>query len=177
MENTQDKALQALREGWKLVIEGDGGHCPCCDRWGKIYRRPLNSSMARALMWLINQKGREDGWVHVPSIAPAWLLRSHQLPTLHLWGLVMSFGADTKLASSGLWQATPAGVAFAREQQRVPKYVYVYNNTALEFDGEQISIRDALGNKYNYDEIMANYDGTESSWTDKEDRDYDGYDA
>ena len=82
------EALKQLRDQWRVVIEGDGGHCPCCDRWGKIYRRGLNSSMARSLIWLVQQPDRGDGWVHVPDNAPAWLLRSNQLGTLHLWGLL-----------------------------------------------------------------------------------------
>ena len=155
------EVLQALRNEWRLKIEGDGGHCPCCDRWGKIYRRGLNSAMARALIWLVKQPDRGDGWVHVPDNAPPWLLRSNQLCTLHLWGLITSFSAaDTKLASSGLWQATAKGLAFAQNTHRVPKYAYVYNNTVFDFDGEDVSIIDCLGDKYNYHSLMANYDGS-----------------
>ena len=76
----ENEALIQLRKNWSLVIEGDGGNCPCCDRWGKIYQRGLNSSMSRSLIWLVfNAKPREDGWVHVPSSAPDWMLRNSQL--------------------------------------------------------------------------------------------------
>jgi hypothetical protein len=159
----ETNALAHLREEWLLKIEGDGGYCPCCDRWGKIYKRPLNSSMARALMWLTKAPDRGDGWTHVPSTAPTWMLRSQQLATLHLWGLVKGFDSETKLASSGLWKPTPLGVAFAENRARVQRYVYVYNNEVRGFDGDEISIIDALGEKYNYQNIMANYNGTDSN--------------
>lgn len=164
----ETNTLETMRDLWKATIEGDGGHCPCCDRWGKIYRRALNAAMARSLLWLVNQEDRGDGWVHVPSSAPSWMLRSQQLPALQLWGLVEGFTAETKLASSGLWKPTPAGIAFAGNRTTVQKYVYVYNNTVLDTDGDQIFIGDALGSKYNYEEIMANYDGTAPGFEERE---------
>ena len=50
---------------WGSVIKSDGGHCPVCDRWGKLYRRGINANMARHLIWLCLQNPREDGWVDV----------------------------------------------------------------------------------------------------------------
>lgn len=161
--------LETMRDHWKVVIEGDGGECPCCERWGKVYRRGLNASMARALMWLVHQEDRGDGWVHVPSSAPPWMLRTQQLPTLQLWGLVEGFSSgDSKLQSSGLWRPTPSGTLFATNKMSVKKYVYVYNNAVRDTDGDQIFIGDALGSKYNYHEITANYDGTNSSFEEDE---------
>jgi len=160
--------LATLRGEWALTIEKDGGYCPCCDRWGKIYRRNLNSSMARALMWLVEFPDRGDGWTHVPSNAPAWMLRTQQLPTLHLWGLVQGADTETKLASSGLWKPTTKGRSFALNTAAVKKYVYVYNNTVMAMDGDDIWIVDALGSKYNYHEIMANYDGSANGFEDEE---------
>jgi hypothetical protein len=169
MENEQ---LAQMRDNWEVAIEGDGGHCPCCGRWGKIYKRALNASMARSLMWLVNRPHRGDGWTHVPSNAPTWMLRSSQLPTLHLWGLVESSDTKTKLASSGLWKPTQKGIDFANDVCSVPKYVYVYDNAVRGFEGPNIVVREALGSKYDYAEIMANYDGTASAF----DGD-NGYDA
>ena len=159
MEDTE--TLDKLRAHWRVTIEGDGGYCPCCDRWGKIYRRALNASMARALVWLVQQPGRGDGWVHVPDTAPAWLLRSNQLATLHLWGLVISLneiGVPSKLASSGLWRPTERGWLFAHDRLLVPKYAYVYNNAVVEFGGSNVNVVDCLGEKYSYQSLMANFD-------------------
>lgn len=163
--DTETQELMKLREGWRLKIEGDGGYCPCCDRWGKIYRRSINASMARSLMWLSQQQDRGDGWVHVPSIAPAWLLRSNQLATLHLWGLVVSFDpAESKLAASGLWRPTPKGLMFVHNAATVPKYAYVYNNRVEEFEGPDVSIEQCLGDKFDYQTLLANFDRSDSEY-------------
>jgi len=164
----ENETLKELRDNWSVVIEKEGGYCPCCDRWGKIYRRGLNASMARALLWLVHTAPRSDGWVHVPSNAPAWMLRTQQLPTLQLWGLVEGAPSTTKLASSGLWKPTDTGIAFAMNHVTVKKYVYVYNNTVMDSEGDDIRITDALGQKYNYREIMANYDGTPNRFEEEE---------
>ena len=160
MENEQ---LAQMRDNWEVTIGGDGGHCPCCGRWGKIYKRALNAPMARALLWLIHEPHRGDGWTHVPSSAPTWLLRSMGLPKLQLWGLAESAVTKTQLESSGLWKPTLKGYHFATDLCSVPKYVYVYDNTVRGFERPNIDIQEALGSKYNYAEIMANYDETAST--------------
>jgi hypothetical protein len=75
---------------------------------------------------------------------------------------VVGFDSDTKLASSGLWKPTPLGLAFASNNARVQRYVFVYNNEVRGYEGDEISIIDALGEKYNYQNILANYNGTDS---------------
>ena len=161
--------LEIMRDFWKAQISGDGAYCPCCDRWGKVYKRSLTAAMARALMWLVHQEARSDGWVHVPSIAPPWMLRSPQLPTLRMWGLVEgASGGTTKLQSSGLWKPTPLGIAFVHNRATVQKYVFVYNDTVQDTEGDQIFIGDALGAKYNYEAIMTNYNGTAPEFEDWE---------
>ena len=57
---------EALRDAWGRTIANDGGHCPVCDRWGKIYLRNINVTMAQGLMWLCRQTGDADGWINVP---------------------------------------------------------------------------------------------------------------
>lgn len=40
---------------WYNIIKSDGGHCPVCDRWGKLYKRGISANMARQLVWLCQQ--------------------------------------------------------------------------------------------------------------------------
>ena len=161
IENMTDeqKLLALLREHWGLKIEGLGGYCPVCDRWGKIYPRSLNSAMARGLLWLVKQQPRSDGWIEVAEIAPRWMLRTPQFASLKYWGLVATMPVDkgSKVKSSGLWQVTDKGRAFAHQQLTVHKYVHVYNDTALGLDGDQVYITDCLGDKYDYQQIMGGY--------------------
>ena len=53
--------LQQQRDAWRHTIEGEGGHCPVCARWGRIYGRGLNETMARALIWLVSLRLRTAG--------------------------------------------------------------------------------------------------------------------
>jgi hypothetical protein len=43
---------QELRDQWRHTIDDEGGHCPVCDRWGRVYARGINNTMASALIWL-----------------------------------------------------------------------------------------------------------------------------
>jgi hypothetical protein len=63
-----------------------------------------------------------------------------------------------------LWKPTLKGLHFANDICSVPKYVYVYDNTVRGFEGPNIVIQEALGDKYNYAEIMGNYNGTTSTF-------------
>ena len=161
VENMTDEQLflETLREHWRLKIEGKGGYCPVCDRWGKIYPRSLNSAMSRGLLWLAQQQHRGDGWIEVAEVAPRWLLRTPQFASLKYWGLVATMPVDkgSKVKSSGLWQVTDKGRAFASQQLTVHKYVHLYNDTPLGFDGDQVYITDCLGDKYDYQQVMGGY--------------------
>ena len=53
-----------------------------------------------------------------------------------------------------MWCITERGEKFVKGQLKVNKSVYVFNNKFLGFDGELISIRQSLGNKFDYSELM-----------------------
>ena len=96
---------------WNSVIKSDGGHCPVCDRWGKLYKRGITAAMARQLIWLCLQNPREDGWVDVQRTAPDWMLRSPQLGTLRHWNMVVPAPVSgTKSRSAGMWKIGRAHV-------------------------------------------------------------------
>lgn len=145
--------LAELRALWKGIIREDGGHCPCCDRWGKIYSRSLNKTMAKSLLWLAKNSANGE-WVDVPLRGPRWLVRSNQLPTLRWWGLVERHGNDDPTQKhSGLWRATDKGIQFAQGRITVPKKVFTYNAEALEFGGDDVTIKDCI-DKFDYAEVM-----------------------
>jgi hypothetical protein len=154
---------------WYNIIKSDGGHCPVCDRWGKLYRRGISANMARQLVWLCQQTPREDGWVDVQNTAPKWLLRAPQIGTLRHWNMVTDAPvAETKskskrkskARSAGLWKPTAIGLEFVHNRISVPKYKYVYNDTVFDTEGPDVTILDCIGEHFNYSELMnANYYG------------------
>jgi hypothetical protein len=66
----------------------DGTTCLCCGKHAQRYKRGINSTMVRGLIWLVRMSGADREWINVQEVGPAWLLRSKQLPTLRYWGLV-----------------------------------------------------------------------------------------
>jgi hypothetical protein len=146
----------ALRDAWGRTIANDGGHCPVCDRWGKVYLRNINVTMAQGLMWLCRQTGDEDGWINVPVVGPQWLVRSNQLATLHWWNLVERKSKDEthKAKFSGIWRPTALGKNFAAGLVRVPKSVYTYNNMVMRYSTEEVLISECLKEVFDYDQVM-----------------------
>ena len=66
-----------------------GAHCPCCERFIKLYRRPLSASMARYLIVLAKKSGTGNPWLHVETD-----FRDVSIPSrgdyakLRYWGLI-----------------------------------------------------------------------------------------
>tara|TARA_R110002096_G_scaffold41647_1_gene112582 strand:- start:108 stop:608 length:501 start_codon:yes stop_codon:yes gene_type:complete len=150
--NFQRKTLQEARADWRNAIEGDGSHCPCCDRWGKIYPRHFNSSMARALLWLV---GEGDDWTDVPNTAPKWLTRTNQLPTVRWWGLIeRQESDDPTVKHSGMWRPTERGSNFAHGRTTIPRMVFTYNAKVIRFGEEKMRVEEAFKTNFDYMQVM-----------------------
>ena len=146
------KTLEDAKTDWRYQINGSGGHCPCCDRWGKIYPRHFNASMARALIWLVN-RGRQ--WTDVPNTAPKWLTRTNQLPTVRWWGLIERKSPKTHASKhSGMWRTTIRGMRFVNGSITVPETVYTYNAHVVRYSDQNIFIQDAFKTHFDYEQVM-----------------------
>lgn len=147
--------LQDLKKDWRFMIEGDGGYCPCCDRWGKISAFTITETHALALLWLSRQE-TVDGWVDVPPIAPQWMLRGKNYQTMAKWDLIRK-GSRTNLAtkSDGMWQVTQRGWDFIRGDISVPAKAYIYNNSVEGWSDEEVYFRNCFGKKFDYDRVMS----------------------
>ena len=150
-----------LRKAWRSDIEYKGGHCPVCDRWGKIYGRNLNRSMARALIWLCSATKDEDGWVDVANKSPRWLVKTNQIQSCRWWGLVESKPTDEtdddSKSSSGFWRPTQAGLDFVFKHTRVPKKVFTYNADVEGISEETVFIEDCFKEFFDYQDVMNTY--------------------
>jgi hypothetical protein len=153
-----------LADAQQYVLDNrdEGVRCPCCDQFAKVYRRKLNTGMARSLLWLVGKSLRNtkdgtepDGWVHLGKEAPQWVQRSRELAKLVHWNLVeQAVNEDTTKRTSGIWRPRPLGRSFVFGMTTLPKRVYLYNNSVLGFDEETTTIQDALGAKFDYAELM-----------------------
>lgn len=137
----------------------DGGiTCPCCDQFAKVYKRKLNSGMARVLVeFYWKQRSAKDGWVHYRQAAvrrTSGELVSLEYSKLRFWGLIEKAPRETGRA--GCWRAPEKGIAFVEGRITVAKHVLIYNDRFMGLDETvRTDIRRALGSKFDYDELMA----------------------
>ena len=151
-------ALRNLRRGWRVLAEKDGGHCPVCDRWGKVYPRILNKTMVKSLIWLCQEQMRTKyDWIDVPNTGPRFIIRSNQLPVLTSWGLVeRKLKNEAKGAKySGLWRPTNKGWDFYHGTIKVPKKAFAYNNEVEGYSKELVRIDECFDTYFDYREVMA----------------------
>lgn len=141
-------------------LRAEGCKCPVCDQFCKVYKYKVDSGMAASLCWLVSNC-ESDGSVLVNEDAPRFALRSNKISRLRKWGLVSQPPCkDPARRTSGRWTPTPTGIAFARGESSICKYVYLYNNEILNFSvGETVTIQEALGDKFNYAELMSGLTG------------------
>jgi len=141
--------LEEIKNAYKEQLQGKGGACPCCDRWGKVNSFKLTETMALALRW-IQINGKEDGWVNVQKNAPRWILRSKTYPVLAHWDLIESSGSR-----DGTWRITKMGVDFIAGFVSVPNKVYIYNNKVWDYSEKNLTFRGCFGVKFDFAEMMS----------------------
>lgn len=141
-----------------------GAQCPVCRQFVKRYQRKLNSRMAYALI-LIYYHFRSVGagtnhWLDVNKYLLSKDVHSGaaNVALLRFWDL-LERKPDKKSDGnhSGMYRITDLGIRFVQGECRVPKYIYLYNSRVLKRDlleVEQISIQQALGDRFNYTELM-----------------------
>ena len=152
-----------IAEGKAFLRENaeKGTECPCCGQFVKIYRRKLNSAMACALVYLYKRENREadEGWIHVENYLKSQNIPASirgDFPKLRYWGLIEQFEGQREDGSTrvGLYRITEKGELFVEGQLAVNKYILLYNQKLLGRDGDATTIQDALGDKFNYEELM-----------------------
>jgi hypothetical protein len=145
-------SLTEARTYLELMKWDNGVHCPCCGQFAKVYRRTITSSMARSLILLYRAGGTTE-WVHGPTILGG--LRADE-GKLRYWGLLQeSAERRDDGGRAGYWRVTGKGARFVNGQLKVPAYAFIYDSELQDFDGPRISIRTALGTRFDYDELMS----------------------
>jgi hypothetical protein len=139
----------------------EGAICPCCDQYVRLYRRKITSAMAYGLI-LLPRRCIDNGghWIHVEnylkslSNIPASI--RGDIAKLRHFGLIEAKQEDRDDGSSrnGFYRMTGRGMSFARGKLFAPESVFIYNNKVEGYSDKQISIHYALGNKFDYDELM-----------------------
>lgn len=146
MESIID-AKKYLRENYE-----EGCNCPVCDQIVKLYKRKLNSGMARTLVEMYRYG---DEFIHVKNrLREANLPNTHDFTLLRHWKLIEAPDEETKGQASGLWRITEKGREFCRGNVVVNKHVLIAVNRLQGFSEDKTTIQDSLGSKFNWEELM-----------------------
>lgn len=156
-KTTLEEAKQWLRDRFK-----DGANCPCCNQFVKLYKRKLNSGMAFTLIKIYQAFEAEPStdWLDVTHYLRQRKIIAANSNTalLRHWGLLDRKTDSVRPDGSprvGLYRITERGKRFVLGEIRVPRHIYLYNQTPIRReDTETISISEALGEKFNYNELM-----------------------
>jgi hypothetical protein len=145
VSETLDEARDRLREQLN-----EGAKCPCCTQFAKVYRRKINSGMARALVKMWDKAGME--WVYTPRLCP-W---THEVGQLSWWDLIEdSRDRRDDGGRAGWWRITSRGRRFVLNQSREPKYAHIYDGRLISLDNsETVNIVEALGARFDYRALM-----------------------
>lgn len=135
-----------------------GATCPCCNRYARKYKTPLNSAMAHVLIQMARHSDPGE-WIHVENMLVDIGDKTKGVHgKMKHWGLIrqqLNTGEPGK-NKNGYWQLTRDGLDFVAGRLLVKRWVYLYNDTTYGWCAEDdlVSIRDALGKKFNYEELM-----------------------
>lgn len=146
---TVAQAKQYLRDNWEEGID-----CPCCGQFVKRYQYSLNVSIGLTLikMYKLHKQGVE--WVHVNTqIKPT---SGGYFSLGKWWDLIeqRSKGPEDDKRVSGYWRLTKRGEQFVLGAIDVPKYVEVFDNKRLGFSSDLVQIKQCIGKKFSYSELM-----------------------
>jgi hypothetical protein len=129
-------------------------NCPVCGQRVQIYKRGVHARMARDLIKL-HLAGPQGEWLYLPNVLG---INGGDTAKLVYWLLIESDEGVREDGSNrvGWWRVTDLGRDFVRGSLAIPKQARVYNQRFLGYvDREtKITIKDALGKEFNYDELM-----------------------
>lgn len=151
MTTFASNVLLVQAKAWLRARIDEGARCPCCNQFAKVYKRKINSAMAKALIQFYRAGGTTQ-FIHGPTLLGG--ARADE-GKLRYWGLLEE---ETERrpdgGRAGYWRVTPVGELFVQGKSTVYKYARVYDGRCLGLVGDQVTIKDALADKFDYAELM-----------------------
>lgn len=155
-DEDRERVLKQLRYEVRHGAEdAQGVTCPVCERYVKVYRRRLNSEMARFLIKLVHAYKRYPRYYTMRELYPGNNKSASDGVYLAHWGLIEKADVVNQAqAPAGSYRPTDKGLRFAHNNEFVPTHVHLLNNEVVGWADKQTNIRTALGRKFNYEELM-----------------------
>lgn len=151
-----DPLLSEVRH-WLTENAPRGVDCPACSQFCKIYLRQMTAVPALGVMLL--SRPRLNVWIHLTEAF------TEAYPRLAGQGGYRNLGVHWKLIEerrvlredggrAGYWRSNAAGRAYVYEELKIPKYAVIYNGQCLGYVGPLVTIHDALGTKFNLNDLL-----------------------
>lgn len=157
MADTLEEARQYVHRNREIGVD-----CPCCGQKVRQKRYQMTSDISSALVWLVQASmlHKPEGWIHVPSEAPGWVITNRTYSKGKMWGLLEKHPrgvTERHKKTSGVWRPTSLGIDFVFDRVMIPEYVYTYRGKVISVSAEQISIHRSLGTKWDYQKLLEQY--------------------
>ncbi len=133
-----------------------GTYCAHCGKWAKKYRKSFNSEMSRFLIRLYNAQQRYDKNYTTRELYPNDNKANSSGIDSHRWGLIeIAEAHNSGGAPTGSYRLTDLGRQFVLGKASILSHTTTYNGELLGLSGNQVTIHDTLGVKFNYGNLMA----------------------
>ena len=152
-DSTLSEVKQELRDKWN-----DGLPCPACTQNVQLFERKLNTGITLFLIGLYKLDPTGEHYHHAKEILAkiGGFTTSRDYSILKYWELMQaSLNDDETKRTSGYWQITQLGIDFVEGNATVLSHAKVFNKKCYGLTGEQIDVKTALGNKFDYTELMS----------------------
>jgi len=150
------KGLGSLPQtGFDFPDPDKGYKCSCCGQLVKRYFRKFNSNMALALIILYRNK--DKGFIHLENtMKELGYKRCGDASYLRHYRLIekKEGNRDDGSPRNGMYKITGIGIMFVEGKSKVQSTFIISNNKHEGYEGDDITIQDALGKKFDYTELM-----------------------
>ena len=134
-----------------------GATCPCCKQYVKLYKRKITGVTAAGLV-ILYRRNMRIGWNDYVCIPDLLTEKKYtDVTKLFYWDLIEPLIGKREEGSKrvGYWRLTQKGREFVEGKIAIDKNVFVYNNKVYRRSEEKATIKDCLGLKFDYEELMS----------------------
>jgi len=125
--------------------------CQCCGAKIKVWKKPLIGIAIVELIKLYNLYISTNHPVHISQFSK----QRSNFYTLRYWGLIVGSAKVEGKRTAGLWRPTEKGIDFIQNRISIPSHAITKNNVLIKLTGDKKNVIEALGKKFNYDELIA----------------------
>jgi hypothetical protein len=155
MRVTANTTLGQIRDWLRLNLSNRvASECPACHNTVDIRRNTMHSGVGRMLVALYNAHAG-DSYIHLSSLLARERITSHDTQVAARWGLIEEERIIREDGGrAGYWRLTTLGEQFVLGRAKVQKYALTFGTKFLGTEGDEISIQDVLGKKFDLQELL-----------------------